>query len=66
MNTDMSRAPMLTVSVGRSGLKSQGRPRWLASKRTTMVLLTACTVAACASLTRIVVPPKPVTWQKMR
>jgi hypothetical protein len=24
------------------------------------------TVAACASVTRMVVPPKPVTWQKMR
>jgi hypothetical protein len=38
MNTDMSRAPMLTVSVGRSGLNSHGSPRWLASKRTTIVL----------------------------
>src|SRR3569623_3164217 len=65
-NTAISRSPIVTISVFRSGAKCQGRVgETLASKRTD-TSFPATGPGATALLARWVVPLKPVAWQKMR
>ncbi len=64
----MLRAPIATVRCVSTGWNRHGRSRaTLASNRTlTDSPATGRTIAAAIGSARIVVPSKPVTWQKMR